>query len=94
MDPSTVAIKRESQQNGNRLSGQDSEERKRTTTDQQKDRPADAATKEPRDGNGDDEDEEEEGQNQSCNFIPSLILLPVNRRIANPLSLTFSLTPA
>lgn len=27
-------------------------------------------------------------------FIPSLILLPVNRRIANPLSLTFSLTPA
>ena len=38
--------------------------------------------------------EEEEGQNQSCNFIPSLILLPVNRRIANPLSLTFSLTPA
>jgi len=27
-------------------------------------------------------------------FIPSVILLPVNRRIANPLSVTFSLTPA
>jgi hypothetical protein len=89
MDPSTDAIKRESQQNGNGRLSQNSEERKRTT-DQPKDRSADATTKEQRD-NG-EEDEEEEGQ--SCNFIPSLILLPVNRRIANPLSLTFSLTPA
>jgi hypothetical protein len=92
IDPSTTAIKRESKQNGNRLS-QDTDERKRTTDQQQqqqKDRSADGTTKEQRD----EQDEEEEGQNQSCNFIPSLILLPVNRRIANPLSLTFSLTPA
>ena len=31
---------------------------------------------------------------QKRNFIPSVILLPVNRRVSNPLSVTFSLTPA
>ncbi|KAI9557504.1 hypothetical protein GHT06_017332 [Daphnia sinensis] len=77
-----------SKSNGNRLSQEPGDDGKRTSSDEQQDGPANNP------GDNGQEDEQEEGQNQSCNFIPSLILLPVNRRIANPLSLTFSLTPA
>ncbi|XP_045031549.1 LOW QUALITY PROTEIN: mucin-12-like [Daphnia magna] len=77
-----------SKSNGNRLSRETADGKR--PSDEQQDGPATANNQ----GDNGQEDEQEEGQNQSCNFIPSLILLPVNRRIANPLSLTFSLTPA
>ena len=45
---------------------------------------------------GEEAEEEEEAAKdaQEDHFIPSVILLPVNRRIAKALSVTFSLTPA
>ncbi|XP_057366450.1 serine-rich adhesin for platelets-like [Daphnia carinata] len=82
----SVSDRLASKSNGNRVS----QESGKQTSDDQQDGPATANNQ----GDNGEQDEQEEGQNQSCNFIPSLILLPVNRRIANPLSLTFSLTPA